>query len=158
MFVCTIWRSSRPEVFCKEGGALRNFAKFAGKHLCQSVLFNKVAGLSLATLLKKRLWQRRFPVIFAKFLRISSPTKHLWRLLLIFVCYFILEEAVWRCSTKKLFQKHSQNSREENLRLRPSQKKLQIKKTVFQCKCFPANLENLKKQLFQNTCKRLLLF
>ena len=27
-------RSSRPEVFCKKG-AFRNFAKFAGKHLCQ---------------------------------------------------------------------------------------------------------------------------
>ena len=28
-------RSSRPEVFCKNG-VLRNFTKFAGKHLCQS--------------------------------------------------------------------------------------------------------------------------
>ena len=28
-------------------GDLRNFAKFAGKHLCQSLFFNKVAGLSL---------------------------------------------------------------------------------------------------------------
>ena len=28
-------RSGLPEVFCKNG-ALRNFAKFAGKHLCQS--------------------------------------------------------------------------------------------------------------------------
>ena len=36
--------SSRPEVFCKKG-VLRNFAKFTGKHLCQSLLFNKVAGL-----------------------------------------------------------------------------------------------------------------
>ena len=25
---------------------LRNFTKFAGKHLCQSLFFNKVAGLS----------------------------------------------------------------------------------------------------------------
>ena len=25
-------------------GVLRNFAKFAGKHLCQSLLFKKVAG------------------------------------------------------------------------------------------------------------------
>ena len=39
-------RSSRPEVFCKKG-ALRNFAKFTGKHLCQSLSFNTVAGLSL---------------------------------------------------------------------------------------------------------------
>ena len=26
---------------------LRNFTKFTGKHLCQSLLFNKVAGLQL---------------------------------------------------------------------------------------------------------------
>ena len=35
-------RSSRPEVFF-EKGALRNFAKFTGKHLCQSFFFNKVS-------------------------------------------------------------------------------------------------------------------
>ena len=35
-------RSSRPEVFCKKG-VLRNFAKFTGKHLCQSLFFNKIA-------------------------------------------------------------------------------------------------------------------
>ena len=39
-------RSSRPEVFCKKG-VLRNFTKFTGKHLCQSLFFNKVAGLAL---------------------------------------------------------------------------------------------------------------
>ena len=39
-------RSSRPEVFRKKG-ALRNFAKFTGKHLCQSLFFNTIAGLSL---------------------------------------------------------------------------------------------------------------
>ena len=38
-------RSSCPEVFCKKG-VLRNFAKFTGKQLCQSLFFNKVAGLS----------------------------------------------------------------------------------------------------------------
>ena len=31
------------EVFCKKCFH-RNFAKFTGKHLCQSLLFNKVAG------------------------------------------------------------------------------------------------------------------
>ena len=30
------FRSSRPEVFCKEG-VVKNFAKFAGKHLCWSL-------------------------------------------------------------------------------------------------------------------------
>ena len=38
-----IFRSRRLEVFFKKG-ALRNFAKFTGKHLCQSLFFNKVAG------------------------------------------------------------------------------------------------------------------
>ena len=28
--------SSRPELFCKKG-VLKNFAKFTGKHLCQSL-------------------------------------------------------------------------------------------------------------------------
>ena len=36
-------RSSRPEVICKKG-VLRNFAEFIGKHLCQSLFFNKIAG------------------------------------------------------------------------------------------------------------------
>ena len=34
-----------------------------------------------ATLLKKRLWRRFFPVNFAKFLRIPFLTEHLWWLL-----------------------------------------------------------------------------
>ena len=50
-------------------GVLRIFTKFTGKHLCQSFFFNKVAGLRPATLLKKRLWHRCFPVNFAKFLK-----------------------------------------------------------------------------------------
>ena len=33
-----------------------------GKHLCQSLFFNKVSGLSPATLLKKRLRHKCFPV------------------------------------------------------------------------------------------------
>ena len=59
-------KSSRPEVFCKKG-VLRKFAKFLGKHLCQSLFFNKVAGL---------------PVNFVKFLRTFLFTEHLWWLLL----------------------------------------------------------------------------
>ena len=35
-------RRSRPEVLCIKG-VLRNFAKFTGKHLCQSLFFNKIA-------------------------------------------------------------------------------------------------------------------
>ena len=54
-------------MFCTIG-VLRNFAKFTGKDLCQSLFFRKVTGLRSATLLKKRLWHRSFPVNFAIFL------------------------------------------------------------------------------------------
>ena len=70
--------SSRPEMFCKKG-VLRNFPKFTGKQLCQSLFFNKVAALRP---LKKRPWHRRFPVNFPKFLRTPFLTEHLWLLLL----------------------------------------------------------------------------
>ena len=63
-------------------GVLRNFLKFTGKHLCQSLFFNKVVGLRPATLIKKKLWQRCFPGNFAKFLRTSFLTEHLRWLLL----------------------------------------------------------------------------
>ena len=39
---------------------------------CQSFFFNKVASPRLATLFKKRIWHRCFPVNFAKFLRTPS--------------------------------------------------------------------------------------
>ena len=66
-------RSSRPDVFCKKG-VIRNFPKFIGKHLCQSFFFNNRP----ATLLKKRLWHRSYPVNFGKFLRVRFFIKHLW--------------------------------------------------------------------------------
>ena len=64
-------------------GVLGNFAKFIGKHLCQCLFFNIVAGLRHATLLKKRLWQRCFPVNFPKFLRTTFLQNPSGRLLLI---------------------------------------------------------------------------
>ena len=64
----SVTRSSRPEVFCKKG-VLRNLTKFTEKHLCQSLLYNKVAGM--------RLWHRCFLVNFVKFLRSSFFTEHL---------------------------------------------------------------------------------
>ena len=44
--------SSHPKVFHKKG-VFRNFTKFTGKHLCQSLFVNKVGDLRLATLLKR---------------------------------------------------------------------------------------------------------
>ena len=65
-----------------KNGVLRNFTKFAGKDLCQSLFFNKVVGLSPATLLNKRLWHKCFPVNFAKFLRTTFLQNTSGRLLL----------------------------------------------------------------------------
>ena len=59
-------RSSHPEVFCKKG-ALKNFTKFTAKNTFARVSF-------LASLLKKILWKRCFPVNFANFLRTSFST------------------------------------------------------------------------------------
>ena len=63
-----IQKQSCPKVFCKKG-VIRNFTKFTGKYLRPSLFFDKVVGLRPATLLRKRLWHRCFPVNFVKFLR-----------------------------------------------------------------------------------------
>ena len=69
--------SGRAEVFCKEG-VLRNFTKFTGKHLCQSLFLNKVGDVRPATLSKKWLKHRCFPGNFVKFLRTPFLREHLW--------------------------------------------------------------------------------
>ena len=80
-FSISLFSSSRPEVFCKKG-VLRSFAKFTGKHLCQSLFFNKVSSLRPTTLFKKKLWHRCFPVNSAKFPWTHFIIEHLWWLLL----------------------------------------------------------------------------
>ena len=90
--IFSVWsfRSTRPEVFCIKG-VLKHFANFTGKHLRQSLFFNKVADLRLATLLKNRPWYRCFSVNFAKFLRTPFFTEHLQWLLLKFISHHIKE-------------------------------------------------------------------
>ena len=63
-----IFRSNQQRCFMKNG-ALKNSPKFAEKHLYQSLLFNKSAGLRPATLVKKRLCHRCVLMDFAKILR-----------------------------------------------------------------------------------------
>ena len=62
--------------FCKKG-VVRNFANLTRKTLCKSLFSNKVSSLRPATLLKRRLWHRCFPVNFAKFVRTYFLTEHL---------------------------------------------------------------------------------
>ena len=77
---CTPWkhqnRSNVPEVFYKNF-VVRNFTKFTGNHVCQSFFLNKIADWCLQLIKKKRLWDRCFPVNFARILRTSFPTEHL---------------------------------------------------------------------------------
>ena len=61
-----------------------------GKHLCQRLFFNKVAGLRLATLFKKSVRHRCFPVNFVKFLRTLFFTEHLRWLLICLELILIL--------------------------------------------------------------------
>ena len=72
---------------------LRNFAKFTGKDLCQSLFFNKATGLRPATLLKMKLWRGCFPVSFEKFLRTFSLQSTPGRLLLELQLFSVL---FWR--------------------------------------------------------------
>ena len=51
MRIDTKSRSSRLELFCKKV-VLKNSAKFIGKHVCQSLFFNKLVGLSLVDEIK----------------------------------------------------------------------------------------------------------
>ena len=69
-------RCSSLEVFYKIG-ALKNFAKLAGKHLCRSLFFNKILARRPVTLLKQRLLHRCFSVNFAEFLG-SSVLWNIW--------------------------------------------------------------------------------
>ena len=65
----TLLRSRRPDVFC-EKGVLKNSAKFTGKHLFQSLFFNKVAGGACNFIKKESLAQ----VFLCEFCEISKNT------------------------------------------------------------------------------------
>ena len=73
-----------------EKGALRNFAKFTEKTRASESVFNKIAGLWPATLVKKRLSYRFFAVNFAKFLR----TLFLQNILVLSVLVFLYHTRV----------------------------------------------------------------
>ena len=74
-------------MFCKID-ALRNFAKFTEKHLCQRLFFNKVTGLRAATLLKMSFWHKCFLVILQNF------QEHLFLENTYGGCFCILEDEI----------------------------------------------------------------
>ena len=67
-------KQSHPKVFCKKG-VLENFAKFTGKHLCQSLFFNKVSGLAQSMLLLKKAIKNIHCMLLA-LIHVLSPRKY----------------------------------------------------------------------------------
>ena len=65
---------------------LKNSSKFTGKHLCQSLFFNKVAGLSLQL---KRDFAEEFSGEMRGRVRIGRP-KQVWEKNLMFSCRSLL--------------------------------------------------------------------
>ena len=74
--VYDICRSSHRRCSVRKN-VLRNFAKFTGKRLFQSLFFNKVAGLKPVTLLKKQTLAQVFSCKFCEISKNTYFTKHL---------------------------------------------------------------------------------
>ena len=74
-------RSSHCRCSVKKGD-LKNYAKSVGKQLCQSLFFNKVAGLRSATLFKKETLAQVFSCEFCEILRAPFVQNTSGRLLL----------------------------------------------------------------------------
>ena len=75
---CSFFDRSRHRRCCVKKDILRNFTKFTGKHMYQSLFCNKVAGLRPATLLKKRLLAQVFSYEFCGISKSTFFTEHLW--------------------------------------------------------------------------------
>ena len=82
--------NSRPEVFCKKR-VFRNFAKFSGKHLCQTLFFNNVAGLGsgACNFIKKEALAQVFSCEFCEISKNTFFTEHLWWLRLFYITFLI---------------------------------------------------------------------
>ena len=76
------FRSSHQRHYIKKG-VLRISQNSEENTCARASFFNKVTDLRPATLLKKRIWHRHFPVNFVKFLRTPFLIGHLWWLLLL---------------------------------------------------------------------------
>ena len=113
-------------MFCKKG-VFENFVKFTGKHLCQSLFFDKVRGLRQAcNFIKKRLAQM-FSCKFYEIFRNTFSKEHL--------CWLFLTRKTYKdlmCSERTLiillhhvpFFNYSYKKREKKKRPEKQKKKL----------------------------------
>ena len=69
------FRSSRPEVLCWKG-ALENFSKFTGKHLCQGLILIKL--LEACNVIKKEVLAQAFSGKFCEIFKNTFSTEQLW--------------------------------------------------------------------------------
>ena len=92
-----LYRSSRPDVFCKKD-VLRNFGKFTGKHLCQNLYFNQVAGLTCNFIKIETLTQVFSCEFSAKVWKVSVEYTITWKIK-------SSTSSLNLCATNKLAQK-----------------------------------------------------
>ena len=97
LYLFTYLRSSRQSCSVNKD-VLKNFAKFTGKHLCQSITFDKVAGLQLY--LKKTLAQL-FSCEFCEILKNTFLQNASWRLFLYLLCKKCYELSRKRVKTSR---------------------------------------------------------
>ena len=87
-------RSSRSQMFFKIG-ILKKIVTFTRRHLCWNLFFNEVEAFRPATLLKKRLLHRFFPVNTAKCSKtafLSNSPGGWWSYLFIYLfIYFLID-------------------------------------------------------------------
>ena len=76
IYISTNYRTSHRRCSIKKG-VLKNFTKFTGRLLCQSLFFNQVAGLRPATLLKKDAPAQVFFCEFREIFKKTFITEHL---------------------------------------------------------------------------------
>ena len=77
--------SSRPDMYCKKG-VLKHFAKWTGKHLQQSLFFNKVCRLEVYNFFKKDTLAQMFSCEFCK---IFKNTFFIWKKRLQYRCFIV---------------------------------------------------------------------
>ena len=90
------------EVFCKKG-ILRNLATFTGKHLCQSLLLNKVAGFKACNFIKKETLAQVFSCKCCVISKDTFFTEHLRTTATVLCVILLLMVNFWISNVKYNF-------------------------------------------------------